>query len=91
MKLGVNWLYQKYVQSFIDSCKKDNSFVVMLKWDTMEEAHEKIKQKCILIQSVGNLIEKYQFGKTLLSYYKTGKIMLTEVDHIETVLEKLFD
>jgi len=83
-------LYQKYVQSFIDSCKKDNSFVVMLKWDTMEEAHEKIKQKCILIQSVGNLIEKYQFGKTLISYYKTGKIMLTEVDHIETLLDKLF-
>ncbi|MCK4895760.1 MAG: hypothetical protein KAS47_03070 [Candidatus Heimdallarchaeota archaeon] len=83
-------LYQKYVQTFIDSCKKDNSFVVMLKWNTIEEAHEKIKQKCILIQTVGNLIEKYQFGKTFLSYYKTGKIMLTEVDHIETLLEKLF-
>ncbi len=63
----------------------------MLKWDTMEEAHEKIKQKCVLIQTVGNLIEKYQFGKTLLSYYMTGKIMLTEVDHIETLLEKLFN
>ena len=62
----------------------------MLKWNTIEEAHEKIKQKCILIQTVGNLIEKYQFGKTFLSYYKTGKIMLTEVDHIETLLEKLF-
>lgn len=57
----------------------------------MEEAHEKIKQKCVLIQTVGNLIEKYQFGKTLLSYYMTGKIMLTEVDHIETLLEKLFN
>lgn len=62
----------------------------MLKWDTMEEAHEKIKQKCILIQSVGNLIEKYQFGNILISYYKTGKIMLSEVDHIETLLDKLF-
>ena len=66
------------------------SFVGMLKWDTIEEAHEKIKQKCMLVKSVGDLIEKYQFGKTLLSYYKTGKIMLTEVDHIETLLEKLF-
>lgn len=62
----------------------------MLKWETMEEAHEKIKQKCILIQSVGNLIEKYQFGKIFLSFYMTGKIMLSDVDHIETVLDKLF-
>jgi len=62
----------------------------MLKWDTMEEAHEKIKQKCILVQTVGNLIEKYQFGKILLSFYMTGKIMLSDVDHIETVLDKLF-
>ncbi|MBY9001577.1 MAG: hypothetical protein KGD64_11710 [Candidatus Heimdallarchaeota archaeon] len=74
----------------MDSCKKDNSFVVMLKWDTMEEAHDKIKQKCILIQNVGNLLEKYQFGKTIVSYYRTGKLLLTEVDHIESILSKLF-
>lgn len=63
----------------------------MLKWNTMEEAHAKIQKKCILIQNIGNLIEKYQFGKTIISYYKTGKIILTEVDHIESLLNKLFN
>ena len=74
----------------MDSCKKDNSFVVMLKWNTMDEAHNIIKQKCIPLQNVGNLIEKYQFGKTIISYYKTGKLLLTEVGSIETLLSKLF-
>lgn len=73
----------------MDSCKKDQSYVVMLKWDTMEEAYQKISERCVLLQRVGNLIEKYQFGKTIISYYKTGKLLLTNVDHIESLLNKL--
>ena len=82
-------MYQKYISSIVESCTKDNSFVVMLKWDTIDEVHKKIQKRSILLKKIGNIIEKYQFGQTNISFYKTGKMMLTHVDHIETLLSKL--
>ena len=61
----------------------------MLKWDTIDEVYDKISTKSLLIQKIGNMIEKFQFGETKISFYRTGKIMLTNVDHIETLLNKL--
>jgi len=61
----------------------------MLKWDTIDEVYEKISAKSLLIQKIGNMIEKFQFDETKISFYRTGKIMLTNVDNIETLLDKL--
>ncbi len=61
----------------------------MLKWDNIDEVYDKISTKSLLIQKIGNMIEKFQFGETKISFYRTGKIMLTNVDHIETLLDKL--
>jgi len=84
-------LYQKYIDSIVESCKKDNSYVVMLKWGTIDEVYEKISKKGKLIQKIGNMVEKFQFDKTSLSFYRTGKLMLTEVDHIEKFLAKILE
>ena len=82
-------MYQKYISSIVESCTKDNSYVVLLKWNTIEEVHKKIQERSILLQKIGNIIEKYQFEQTNISFHKTGKLMLTNVDHIETLLSKL--
>lgn len=82
-------MHQKYVSSVVESCTKDRSYVVMLKWDTIDEVYEKIRAKSLLIRKIGNMIEKFQFDETKISFYRTGKIMLTNVDNIETLLDKL--
>ena len=84
-------MYQKYVDSIVESCKKDNSYVVMLKWGTIDGVYEKISKKGKLIEKIGNMVEKFQFDKTSLSFYRTGKLMLTDVDHIEKFLTEILE
>ena len=61
----------------------------MLKWGTIDEAQAKIQAKCELVQKIGNIVEKYDFGKYRISFYKTGKIMVSEVEEIENFLTEL--
>ncbi|MHA1211908.1 MAG: hypothetical protein ACTSSH_05550 [Candidatus Heimdallarchaeota archaeon] len=82
-------MYQNYVDSIVESCKKDNSYVIMLKWGTIDEVQKKIQAKSELIQKIGNMVEKYQYGKHKISFYRTGKLMLSEVEHIENFLTEL--
>jgi hypothetical protein len=63
----------------------------MLKWDAINEVHTILKQKCELIQQIGNIIEKYQYKDSKISFYRTGKLMLTNVNHIDTLLKELFE
>ena len=84
-------MYQKYVDSVVESCKKDNSYVIMLKWNTIDEAYERISQKGILIQKIGNMVEKFQIDDVKLSFYKTGKILLSGVKDIEKFLAKVLE
>ena len=87
--IGDTYLNQKYISSVVESCTRDRSYVVMLKWDYIDEVYDKVKEKSLLIQKIGNMIEKFKFGETNISFYRTGKIMLTNVDHIDTCLNKL--
>ncbi len=61
----------------------------MLKWGTIEEVQKIIQEKGELIQKIGNMVEKYQYGKHKISFYRTGKLMLSEVEHIENFLTEL--
>ncbi|NPD88124.1 MAG: hypothetical protein HGN29_05355 [Asgard group archaeon] len=90
MKSGVNWLHQRFVSSIVESCTKDQSYVIMLKWDAINEVHTKLKQKCELVQQIGGIIEKYQYKDLKISFYKTGKLLLTNVNHIDVLLKELF-
>ena len=91
MKSGVNWLHQQYVSSIVESCTKDQSYVIMLKWDTIDEVHTILQQKCELVQKIGAIIEKYHYKDTKISFYRTGKMMLTNVNQIDTLLKELFE
>ena len=61
----------------------------MLKWGTIDEVQHKLQEKCNLIQKIGNMVEKYQYGKCKISFYRTGKLMLYEVDQVENFLTEL--
>ena len=91
MKSGVNLLHQEYVSSIVESCTKDQSYVIMLKWDAIKAVHNILKQKCELIQQIGGIIEKYQYKDVKISFYKTGKLMLTNVMQMDTLLKELFE
>jgi len=83
-------LHQQYVSSIVESCTKDQSYVIMLKWDAVKEVQSKLQKNCELIQQIGGIIEKYQFKDVKISFYKTGKLMLTNVNQIDTLLNELF-
>jgi len=61
----------------------------MLRWGTIDEVQKKVQQKCNLIQKIGTILEKYQFGNHKISFYKTGKMMVSEVEEIESFLTEL--
>ena len=84
-------MYQKYVDTIVESCKKDKSYVVMLKWATIDEVYEKIAAKGTLIQKIGNMVEKFKLESVNISFYRTGKILISEVSKIETFLSKLLE
>ncbi|MHA1828505.1 MAG: hypothetical protein ACTSX6_07645 [Candidatus Heimdallarchaeaceae archaeon] len=82
-------MFQKYISNVVESCQKDQSYVVMLKWDSIDVVHEKIKTKCDLKLKIGNVIEKYEFNNSQISFYKTGKLMLKNVENVEKFLNEL--
>ena len=61
----------------------------MLKWGTIDEVRIKLQKRCNLIQTIGNIVEKYQCDKYTISFYKTGKLMISKVEQIEILLTKI--
>jgi hypothetical protein len=77
------------VDSIVETCKKDNSYVILLKWGAIDETQKRLHEKAKLVQKIGTIVEKYQYGKHKISFYKTGKLILSEVEHIEDFLSEL--
>ena len=61
----------------------------MLKWGTIDEVQRRIQSKGKLVQKIGNMVEKYQYGDHKISFYKTGKMMVSEIEEIEQFLTEL--
>ena len=61
----------------------------MLKWGTIEEDKKRIQAKRELVQKIGSIVEKYQYGKHKISFYRTGKLMLSGIENIEDFLTEL--
>ena len=73
----------------ISDCVKEQSHVVMLKFDKIDEVYEKIQLKCLLLEKIGTIIEKYQFGNVIIKFYITGRLVLMDVDELDITLSKL--
>lgn len=73
----------------ISDCVKEQSHVVMLKLDKIDEVYEKIQLKCLLLEKIGTIIEKYQFGNVIIKFYITGRLVLMDVDELDITLSKL--
>lgn len=73
----------------VSDCVKEQSHVVMLKLDKIDEVYEKIQLKCLLLEKIGTIIEKYQFGHVIIKFYITGRLVLMDVDELEITLSKL--
>lgn len=73
----------------ISDCVKEQNHVVMLKLDKIDEVYEKIQLKCLLLEKIGTIIEKYQFGNVIIKFYITGRLVLMDVDELDITLSKL--
>ena len=73
----------------VSDCVKEQNHVVMLKPDKIDEVYEKIQLKCLLLEKIGTIIEKYQFGNVIIKFYITGRLVLMDVDELEITLSKL--
>ncbi|MHA1302843.1 MAG: hypothetical protein ACTSQE_05535 [Candidatus Heimdallarchaeaceae archaeon] len=77
------------VKSVIENCQKDSSWVVMLKWDKIEEVKVKLQKNCTLVGSVGTFILKYKYENMAISFYKNGKIIITNVEDIDSAINNI--
>lgn len=79
------------VKEVIQSCKEDNSYVIQLKWDSINEVKELLHKNSEYLYAIGRYIEKYSFKGKELSFYKNGKIVVKEVTDIDTFIQKLLE
>ncbi len=79
------------VKEVIQSCKEDNSYVIKLKWDTIDEVKELLHKNGEYLYAIGTYIEKYSFEGKELSFYKNGKIVVKEVIDIDAFIQRLLE
>ena len=81
-----------FAQAVIESCKKDSSYVVMLKPQHIDEAHKRIENKCTKVGNIGNMVHRYSLGDVKISFYITGKIILKHVpEDVNQFLNELLE
>ena len=81
-----------YIARIEETCGEEKDFVVVLKYDTLSEAMNKILQKATLIHSVSNIIFDLKFKNASFRLYKNGKIIfkkLKDKKEVETLLKNL--
>ncbi|MHA1867342.1 MAG: hypothetical protein ACTSXD_04695 [Candidatus Heimdallarchaeaceae archaeon] len=82
-------LAHPFAQSIIQNCQKDSSWLLMLKWSKIDEVKKILEEKCDFETSVGSFILKYKYKGIDISFYKNGKLILTNVDNIENIIKEL--
>jgi len=82
-------LVHPFAKSIIQNCQKDNSWLVMLKWSKIDEVKKILEDRCDFVSSVGSFILKYKYKGIDISFYKNGKLIFTNVENIENIINEL--
>jgi len=73
----------KYVARIEEACGENKDFIVVLKYDLLNEAINKILKKATLINSISNIIFDLKFQNTSLRLYRNGKIIIKKLRNKE--------
>ncbi len=85
-------MIDKYVKQIIRGCGEKANFIIILKWDKMKEAIERILSKCNEKHDLGGLYIKGLINGVELNIFTTGKILLKGIkneDELKRFLEKI--
>lgn len=69
-----------FVKNVVQSCASDNSYLVNLNWNNMDEAVKIIKSRAKIIRKVGPVLTLAEFKGTSLSIYNDGRLLVKRLD-----------
>ena len=85
---------EDYVRNVIQSCASDNSYLVNLNWNNLEEAIKIIKSRAKITREMGTVLTLAEFKGTSISVYNDGRLLVKRLDKridINDFLKELLD
>ncbi len=81
-----------YVANIEETCGEERHFIVMLRFNKRNEAMKKILERGKIKKSFSGLVYEISFKGVQMRLYKTGKILLKNLNErkeVEKILEEL--
>jgi len=81
-----------YVANIEETCGEERHFIVMLRFNKRNEAMKKILERGKIEKSFSGLVYEISFKGVRMRLYKTGKILLKNLNErkeVEKILEEL--
>lgn len=75
--------FKKYISHIEETCGEEKDIIAILKYETKDEAINKILEKGNIIKSISNIVYEISFGDKKLRLYRTGKILMKNFDNIK--------
>lgn len=77
-------VFKKYVSHIEEACGEEKDIIVILKYDTKDEAIKRIFEKGKIVKSIVNAVYEIAYDNKVLKVYPTGKILMKKFkDKIE--------
>jgi len=71
---------EDYVRNVIQSCASDNSYLVNLNWNKLDDAIKIVKSRAKIVREVGNVLTLAEFKGTSISVYNDGRLLIKRLD-----------
>ncbi|MCX8189180.1 MAG: hypothetical protein N3F64_05665 [Nitrososphaeria archaeon] len=84
--------FKKYVSHVEEACGEEKDIIVMLKYDTKDEAINKILKRGKIVKSIANVVYELSYDDKVLRLYNTGNILMKKFKdrkEAEEVLKQL--
>ncbi|MGB9728024.1 MAG: hypothetical protein ACPLZF_06400, partial [Nitrososphaeria archaeon] len=70
---------KKYISHIEETCGEEKDIIVILKYESKDEAINKILEKGNVTKSISNVVYEISFGDKSLRLYRTGKILMKNI------------
>lgn len=83
-------MVNRYIKKFEKICGEENSYIVLLKYNFVHEAIDKILSKGEVVEAYHGMMFKIRYRGKEMSVFRSGRIIFKGVENSEE-LKKLLD
>jgi len=83
---------KKYVANIEEACGEEKDIIVILKYESRDEAVQKILNKAKIVKSLAGIAYDINFDNKQMRLYKTGKLLMKKLKdkkEAEEILKQL--